>query len=120
MPRKIEKSEVCDNLLKWAIDNLDTTAYDSNDGASRITYRDFRTAMQKDDFISSEPTIRSKWGMLTSSGIISAPQKLSKAGLLYWFDLRMASSPEIVSAADRIMEKEKKQKNKKTDGEVVA
>lgn len=117
MPRKIEKTEVCDHLLKWAVDNLDTTAYESTNGASRITYRDFRTAMQRDDFISSEPTIRSKWTMLASSGIISAPAKANRIGTLYWFDLRMGASPEISSAMDRIVEKEKKQKNKKTNTE---
>lgn len=117
MPRKIDKTEVCDHLLKWAVTHLDTTAYESTYGESRITYRDFRTAMQRDDFISSEPTIRSKWTMLASSGIISAPAKNYRNGVLYWFGLRMGASPEIASAMDRIVEKEKKQKNKNTDTE---
>ena len=117
MPRKIDKTEVCDHLLKWAVLNLDTTAYESTDGESRITYRDFRTAMQKDDFISSEPTIRSKWTMLASSGIISAPAKNNRTGILYWFGLRMGASPEIAARIDGLVEKEKKQKNKKTHTE---
>ena len=118
MPTKIEKAEVCDRLLKWSVDNLEPSSIE--DGASvRITYKDFHTAMQADDFIGSEPTIRSKWTMLSASGIISVPRS-GKVAVLYLDLLKYAATPETVSAVERYLEKEKKQKNKKTQSEAMA
>ena len=118
MPKKIEKAEVCDRLLRWSVDNIEPSIIE--DGASvRITYKDFRTAMQADDFIGSEPTIRSKWTMLSASGIISIPRS-GKVAVLYMDLLKYAGTPETVSAIESYLEKEKKQKNKKTHAEAVA
>lgn len=119
MPRKIEKAEVCDRLLRWSVDNLDTSTFEDG-GSTRITYRDFRTAMQTDDFIGSEPTIRSKWTMLAASGIISAPRTGKGAAVMYWDLLRISCTAEMVCAAERYLENEKKQKNKKTHSEAIA
>ena len=119
MPRKIEKTEVCDHLLKWSVENLDTSAY-LDGGSTRLTYKDFRTAMQSDDFIGSEPTIRSKWGMLSASGIISAPRSAKGAAVMYWDLLRISCTAEVACAVERYLENEKKQKNKKTHTEAIA
>ena len=46
MPKKIEKSEVCGALLTWGADSYCATDVESG-GSSRITYRQFRDAMQR-------------------------------------------------------------------------
>ncbi len=120
MPGKIPKKAVCDRLLKYAADRLDTSSYEDDlDGSTRLTYVDFAVAMAAEDFISSAPTVRAKWTMLCADGIISAG-KGSHIGVLYWGALKSACTPSVAYCIDRLVAEEKKQKNKKTNTEAVA
>lgn len=117
MPRKIEKQEVCDRLLIYATDNLDTSTF-LEDGFCRIRYNHFREAMMETDLISSEPTIRSKWSMLAASGIIAPVTGTRNVCAINWGMLKRAARPELVARFESELELiEKKQKNKKTQTE---
>jgi hypothetical protein len=115
MPRKIEKQEVCDRLLVYATDKLDTSTF-LEDGTCRIRYSNFREAMLETDLISSEPTIRSKWNMLTASRIIIPAAGAPGFGSIDWGMLKRASRPSLVARAESEIDLAyKKQKNKKTN-----
>ena len=114
MPRKIEKQEVCDRLLVYASDRLDTSTF-LEDGTCRIRYCNSREAMMETDLISSEPTIRSKWNMLTASGIIIPAAGAHGSGAIDWGMLKRASRPSLVARVETEIDLAyKKQKNKKT------
>lgn len=114
MPRKIEKQEICDRLLQYATQRLDTKEF-LEDGSCRIRYANFREAMMETDLIVSEPTIRSKWKMLAASGIIAiAPgDRTGTMGSIEWGPLKQASRPSLVAICELEFETEK-EKNKKT------
>lgn len=114
MPRKIGKQEVCDRLLVYATDRLDTSTF-LEDGTCRIKYANFREAMMETDLISSEPTIRNKWSMLQASGIIVPVAGAPASGAIDWGALKHASRPSLVARAESEIDLAyKKQKNKKT------
>lgn len=114
MPKKIEKTNVCGALLKWGADELGSHEILSG-GSSKIHYRQFRDAMMADDLIVSEPTIKSKWRLLASSGIIASDADRT---ILYWDLLKLACNPDLVANIERRLEYEKN-KNKKTHTEGV-
>jgi hypothetical protein len=112
MPKKIEKSEVCGALLTWGADSYCAMDVESG-GSSRITYRQFRDAMMGADLIVSEPTIKSKWRMLASAGIIGADAERT---VIYWDSLKLSCRPELLATIERYFNHEKN-KNKKTHTE---
>ena len=112
MPRKIEKSEVCGSLLTWAADSYCAMEIISG-GTTRISYKQFRDAMMAADLIVSEPTIKSKWRMLASAGIIAADAERT---VIYWDSLKTSCRPELVASIERYFNHEKN-KNKKTHTE---
>ena len=122
MPGKIERQEVCNRLLAYAFDNLDTRSFLDREGTCVIRYARFREAMMETDLIASEPTIRSKWKSLSASGIIRIQSKDGRTGVIDWDLLKMASSPAIVAMFETQAEQEseKNKKTKKHTEEVIA
>lgn len=112
MPAKIGLGEVATHLLRWSIENMDTTAFLDEDGSVRLTYRQFRIAMIHGDFIVSEPTIKKKWQLLSSIGIVSAGR--GEQGTLYWKALKAFSAPGVVAGAETLIENENKKIKKQT------
>lgn len=116
MPAKIGLGEVATHLLRWSVENMDTAAFLDEDGSVRLSYRQFRIAMIHGDFIVSEPTIRKKWQLLLSNGIISAGR--GEQGVLYWSSLKAFSAPGVVASAESYIDTENKKIKKQTHTDI--